>query len=559
MGLGTTLSGGKPSVDLSILNCIAEPDPESQRKCEALGLPDPIAFAALTALGAIPNPMAMLNKMMTAAQERIEMSERGEVLPPSGATFTPPSAGPGPARIPKSMEVGSRAPAGPAGQAPSAPAGSHPPPLAVPPGKSFVQAFQEMQKTTQVTQEDKFTGLFAPLSGYASQRSRQQQADAEGQAEAERQARIAAEQARKAASMAAQTATANRDASGAFNAGPFRVAPRDTMESKGIAHIFGAAEEDPPNDSAKAPSKVTLSSLLTGRQDGGSGLTSGGAGFDKICISKLPQGITESAVRLECARNGAVTSVILDATGLTAYVGFAAGEMASMAVKRLTGRTGLFNGLAADVVQVKLISDIPATVRVATLPGPTLAEVEELVDPNDLPEYLRPKEERKKDKGRRSRSRKSRSKKRKRSRSRRRKRSRSNWLDRSRSNSHTATGQYIRATGCSSTVRWWEKKKQASSSSSSSSSSGSGRKRKKSKRGLEEEAKGRPRQVAVKGNWAQFVQHGMSYYYNVLTGKTSWDRPSDFDAVPSRRPWEVQAAQAAEEASRATRITSCFL
>lgn len=32
-------------------------------------------------------------------------------------------------------------------------------------------------------------------------------------------------------------------------------------------------------------------------------------------------------------------------------------------------------------------------------------------------------------------------------------RSAKRWLDRSRSNSHTATGQYIRATGCSSTVR----------------------------------------------------------------------------------------------------------
>jgi len=118
------------------------------------------------------------------------------------------------------------------------------------------------------------------------------------------------------------------------------------------------------------------------------------------------------------------------------------------------------------------------------------------------------------------------------------------WLDRSRSNSHTATGQYIRATGCSSTVRWWEKKKENSSSSSSSSS-----RERKRKAKTEDDAR-RPRQVAVKGNWAQFVQNGQSYFYNVLTGKTVWERPTDFEEGPSRRP--AQAAAAA-------RPTSCFL
>lgn len=32
-----------------------------------MGLPDPVAFAMLTALGAIPDPMALLNEMMAAA------------------------------------------------------------------------------------------------------------------------------------------------------------------------------------------------------------------------------------------------------------------------------------------------------------------------------------------------------------------------------------------------------------------------------------------------------------------------------------------------------------
>merc|ERR1712190_169308 len=101
------------------------------------------------------------------------------------------------------------------------------------------------------------------------------------------------------------------------------------------------------------------------------------------------------------------------------------------------------------------------------------------------------------------------------------------WLDRSRSKSHTAQGQYIRAVGYSSTVKWWEKKRSGSSSSSSSRDRG-GRKK-------EDPAARRPRQVAVKGNWAEFVQDGKSYYYNVLTGVTTWDQPGDFDSNPSRR------------------------
>jgi len=44
---------------MSVLNTIPQPDELAQAKYEAMGLPDPNAFAALTALGAIPNPMAM--------------------------------------------------------------------------------------------------------------------------------------------------------------------------------------------------------------------------------------------------------------------------------------------------------------------------------------------------------------------------------------------------------------------------------------------------------------------------------------------------------------------
>jgi len=46
----------------------------------------------------------------------------------------------------------------------------------------------------------------------------------------------------------------------------------------------------------------------------------------------------------------------------------------------------------------------------------------------------------------------------------------------------------------------------------------------------------RPRQVAAKGAWAQFVTGaGVSYFHNVTTGETTWQRPLDFDAPASRR------------------------
>merc|ERR1719159_303479 len=72
------------NMDTSILSTVAEPDPDAQRKYEAMGLPDPVAFAALAALGAVPNPMAMLNKMMLAAQDRIDQdADRSGVSPAS--------------------------------------------------------------------------------------------------------------------------------------------------------------------------------------------------------------------------------------------------------------------------------------------------------------------------------------------------------------------------------------------------------------------------------------------------------------------------------------------
>jgi len=225
--------------------------------------------------------------------------------------------------------------------------------------------------------------------------------------------------------------------------------------------------------------------------------------------------------------------VVLDPDGGSAYVVFAQADMASFAARRLSERVNLFGSPSSDPPQVDLVCEIPDHVRLATVMPTTSAAVhEEPMDPSQLPEHLRPRKEKKK---------RSRSRRKRRSRSRRRRsRSAVRWLDRSRSNSHTATGQYIRAVGCSSTVRWWEKKNNEQARSSSSSSSRSQRRQK-----VEEEANKRPRQVAVKGQWAQFVHHGLSYYYNIATGRTAWDRPGEFD---DRR--------ASEEPKRPT---SCYL
>lgn len=466
MGYGGMMSGaagpGMPlrGVDMSLLSVIAAPDPEAQRKYDAMGLPDPIAFAALTALGAIPNPMAMLNKMMLAAQERIEKDALAE----------------------KARQA-----------------------QAVPPGKSFVEAFQDLQRS-----RDTRSAQPAGASIEAGKLHEQM----------ERQAKEASEQAR-------HLADRMKDA----EPGGWVTLPRD------MATVFSAGADDDGVEEplAKRPVGTTLSSMLTGREGSGLQAFASAQVQDKIYISKLPDGVTEGAVKLECARHGAVTSVILEADGSGAYVAFASADMAAIAARRMSGRPGL---LGSTEVGVRLISEVPENVRLAAVAlVPT--QFEEDVNIADLPEYLKPREERKKKRSRsRRRSRSRSAKRRSRSTRRRKRKSRSapRWLDRSRSNSHTATGQYIRATGCSSTVKWWEKKRQASSSSSGSSGS------LKRRRTDGDGESNRPRQVAVKGHWAQFVLSGKTYYYDVLTQRTTWEKPEDFGSGSSRRSSEAAAA-----------------
>ena len=154
-------------------------------------------------------------------------------------------------------------------------------------------------------------------------------------------------------------------------------------------------------------------------------------------------------------------------------------------------------------------------------------------------------------------------------------RSAKRWLDRSRSNSHTATGQYIRATGCSSTVRcskayqllpyfdtflesfaflfgspsfkldlcrfqsknpapmqfalgWWERRRDSDDSDSG------GRTKRAQKAEADLIAK-RPRQVSIKGVWAQFMYSGLSYYFNIRTEQTVWETPEEFEEEKSKQ------------------------
>ena len=84
-----------------------------------------------------------------------------------------------------------------------------------------------------------------------------------------------------------------------------------------------------------------------------------------MALSRLPKGVTEAQVRLECARYGALTAVVLEegttnGSGVTAYVCYASSDMAQLAVRRMTGaKIGVFGN---EPVQVKLMSELPESV-----------------------------------------------------------------------------------------------------------------------------------------------------------------------------------------------------
>eukprot|EP00438_Fugacium_kawagutii_P001768 Skav227145 [mRNA] locus=scaffold133:573927:577159:- [translate_table: standard] len=223
--------------------------------------------------------------------------------------------------------------------------------------------------------------------------------------------------------------------------------------------------------------------------------------LDKIALSRLPS-VTEAQVRLECARHGALTAVVLDGasangSGITAYVCYASSDMAQLAVRRMSGAK--IASFGNEPVQVKLISELPESVRSLAVPtAPALTEAQP-INPQQLPEYLRSAHSRSAGRKRASRS------------TRRKKRKSRRQLE--------TVGQ--------STIGWWERRRDSDDSDSG------GRTKRAQKAEAELIAK-RPRQVAIKGVWAQFVYSGYSYYFNIGTEQTVWETPDEFEEEKSK-------------------------
>lgn len=62
----------------------------------------------------------------------------------------------------------------------------------------------------------------------------------------------------------------------------------------------------------------------------------------------------------------------------------------------------------------------------------------------------------------------------------------------------------------------------------------------------------KPRLVAVRGIWAHYiVSTGQSYYHNIMTGATAYDKPQDFEQAPhqttSRRPGDIVTGQVSNQ------------
>ncbi|CAJ1374011.1 unnamed protein product, partial [Effrenium voratum] len=252
------------------LAAVPKPDAKLQQQYDAMGLPDPVAFALLTALGAIKDPMDLLNEMMSS---QVEDAEEQKAFWKTGAAEAADSA--------------------------------------------------ELERLAKQVKE-------------------------------------AAEQAR-AATVAGGLAAADA----AANA------------NRNVAQAF--AEEEEPRPALG----TTLSSLLTGRERSApdSSLTLPTT-LDKVAISSLPPNFSEVQLRLECARYGAMTMAVVD--GGTAYVCYSSSDMAQLAVRKIANKPGIFGG----EVQVKLISELPETLRTAQ-PAPSFSEAP--LNPAELPEYLRPR------------------------------------------------------------------------------------------------------------------------------------------------------------------------
>lgn len=507
MAMLAMMSGGDPNAGPP--EFYAPPlDPELQRKYDAMGLPDPNAFACLTALGAIKDPMKMLNSMMKAAeQKQKEMELMGTQPPPPLPMDMPPHMGGG------------------VGQ------------------ESFVDAFKALQENNPLVAQSEKPKPQTPASGYgaiASQRGRREGGDyEEPPSEPPRRdpgivpqtAENAAEHAKEQLAMRVKLAEEARAAAAKLrdklaSAETVRQGHRDGDFNEAAnrgAQAVALAFRDEDEVAGKGP----LRHFISGDDQGRGHDDASGKKGDKLYLGGLPRGVGEADIRAECTKYGAIAGVIRDVNGTSAWITFHMPEMAHNALRHISGRRGIFG--ASEPLEVKVTDYVPTNIQLQQ-------ELPSALDSRDVQYSMQQQ---------RKRERRSRSRRRRRRRSdssssakshtqsgqyipahlrkkkaapRERDRDRKRRRSRSRSKSHTNSGQYIRATGCSSSIRWWSRSRSPESSS-------------------DEDSK-RPRQVAVKGNWAQFVQNGTSYYYNVITGQTTWERPNDFEVAPSRRLWE---------------------
>uniref|UniRef100_A0A7S4SN77 Uncharacterized protein n=1 Tax=Alexandrium monilatum TaxID=311494 RepID=A0A7S4SN77_9DINO len=237
----------------------------------------------------------------------------------------------------------------------------------------------------------------------------------------------------------------------------------------------------------------------------------------KLYIGHVPRGTPESAIRMECAKHGAVSSMFYcedtgdSAKGGWACVTFATPEMADIAVRRMRQQVTLFGSL--EPLEIRFASNadeaMPTSILRREEPRAVAPAAAEDAGSDDAL-----------DRDRRRKRRSSRSRRR-RSRSRARRRRGDD-----RDSGHE--GHALSSPGVIPNVV----SKRRGLGGFDSATTGGPKPSAASGDAVEE----RPRQVAARGSWAQFVTPtGSSYYHNITTGETTWEKPADFDTPPSRR------------------------
>lgn len=139
---------------------------------------------------------------------------------------------------------------------------------------------------------------------------------------------------------------------------------RDPVDTPRDGFAMPADVEQPVGKAAK---KITLEHAFEQpeetRQPKGKGNLLLAATNPKIFIGNVPLGTSESTIRMECAKHGAVTSLQYSDDLGTAHVTFATPEMAQMALRRMRQQVLLFGAyepldiLSADDLAARPVED----------------------------------------------------------------------------------------------------------------------------------------------------------------------------------------------------------